>query len=310
MKSASGVEGKRRSAVVFEAILVAASAFSFSIAMSPFIFVSHDPSALKLSASLNSTSIVRNATVGVRVSEVNGLRIPDALPLSGDWAVKTLTQGECANYGVYPFGFAVFQGAYGIRNATSAVALPLQPPGAFYSCPIALAGGASTRFAPLANITLSTSFAGYYTSGYTELPGGGTAPGVLHHFAPGEYTVVVGDEWGHAQFLHFRVGLVAVSLKDIVLCTLVCGYPLPNLSGTVRFQAPSPLRSLDVSINGTEQGVVAYDNPALTSVDLETQYDSGPPVPPVVAHDVYVIQFELAFDDGSTAKATETLVGG
>lgn len=309
MNSTSTVAESRPSALIFVAILAAAAALSFSIAMSPHIFVSHDPSALSLSASLNSTSIVRNSTVGVRVSEVNRLRIPDALPLSADWAVKNLTQVGCADYQEYPFGFAIFQGGYGPGNASSAAALPLQPPGGGYFCAAAL-GGNSTRFAPLENITLSTSFSGYYTSGYTQLPGGGATTGVLHHFAPGEYTLVVGDEWGHARFLYFQVGQVAVSLKEIVLCTTDCGYPLPGLSGTVSFQATSPLRSLDVSINGTDQGTVAYHNSSLTSIDLETQYDSGPPVPPIVAHDVYVLHFVLVFEDGSTVTASETLVGG
>ncbi|MDG7005834.1 MAG: hypothetical protein JRM86_02750 [Nitrososphaerota archaeon] len=309
MRSTSGAAGKGPSALIFVAILVAASALSFSVAMSPFIIVSHDPSALRLTASLNSTSIQRNGTLGVTVSEASSLRVPVELPLARDWAVQNLTAGVCPDPAAYPFGVAVFQGVYGRGNASSAVALPLIPPGGSYMC--GLAGrGDSARFPPLAEVTLTDSFSGYFTSGYTELPGGGASPGVFHAFSPGRYTLVAGDEWGHLVFLYFQVGQVAASLKEIVLCTLVCGYPLPNLSGTVSFQAPSPLHSLEVSINGTSQGTVTYHDPAMASVDLETQYDSGPPAPPVVAHDRYVLSFVLVFDDGSTVTLTKALVGG
>jgi hypothetical protein len=100
------------SPIIFVAMLLAASAASFLIAFSPLIFVSHDPSAISMSVSLNSTDIGQNQTLRVTLTDRNSLRVPDELPLAGDRRVQNLSLGACVWPAQYPFGIAVFQGRY------------------------------------------------------------------------------------------------------------------------------------------------------------------------------------------------------
>jgi hypothetical protein len=301
---------KGPSAIFFVAILAVASAASLLIVVSPYVFVSHDPGALSFRASLNSTSVMLNQTVKVTVSESSSLRLPDELPLSGQWVVQNMSMGPCSFGNVYPFGVAVFQGRYALGNVSSAKTMPMYAPGG-YMCGVATSADSIT-LKPQQVVSTYADLEGYWTEGYTPHPGGGVSEGVLHPFAPGNYTVVAGDEWGHAEFLYFQVGKIGLSLKNIVLCPSVCGYPVPNLSGIVYFEAPSTLRSLDVFINGTDQGLVAYNNASLGSINLNTQYEDNlpPPHPPVIAHDAYLIRFVLVFEDNSTVTAAKTLIGG
>jgi hypothetical protein len=189
-------------------ILASSSVVSLLIVVSPYVLISHDPGAISIGASLNSTNVSQNETVLIAVSDRNTLRLPDELSLSGDWAAQNLTLGACVFPRVYPFGVAIFQGRYALDNISSAKSLLLYPdfPGEVYSCPTAYAGGDSIKFRPLQNISLSMRFSGYYTYGLTPVPGlpGGTV-GIHHAFAPGGYTLVAGDEWGHVEMLYFQV---------------------------------------------------------------------------------------------------------
>jgi hypothetical protein len=193
------------------AILLAASAASFLIAFSPLIFVlhvSHDPSSISFSASLNSTDLGQNQTLSVTITDRNALGVPDELPLAGEWRVQNLSLGACVWPAQYPFGIAVFQGRYTMGNISSAGS-PLAPaptflPNAVYSCPSAYPGN-SVKFGPLQNISFTEEISGYYTSGFSPVPGqSGGIFGVHHPFAPGEYTLAAGDEWGHLQILYSR----------------------------------------------------------------------------------------------------------
>jgi hypothetical protein len=197
----------RLSPIIFVAMLLVASMASFLIAFSPFILVSHDPDAVSMSASLNSTEVGQNQTLKVTIADRNTLRIPDELPLSADWRVQNLSLGACLFPAQYPFGIAVFQGRYAVGNVSSAGS-PLAPaadflPNAVHSCP---PSGSTVKFGPLQSITFAEEVSGYYTSGFTPVPGqSGSTFGVHHLFAPGEYTLAVGDEWGHVQMLYFQV---------------------------------------------------------------------------------------------------------
>jgi hypothetical protein len=189
-------------------MLTSASVVSLLIVVSPYILISHDPGAISLGASLNSTNVSQNQTIRVTASDRNSLRFADELPLSEDWGVQNLTLGACVFPAVYPFGVAIFQGKYTPDNVSSAKSLLLYPdfPGEVYSCPSAYISRDYIKFRPLQNISLSMRFSGYYTYGFTPVPGlpGGTL-GIHHPFAPGEYTLVAGDEWGHVKMSYFQV---------------------------------------------------------------------------------------------------------
>jgi hypothetical protein len=302
----------RASPVVFAAIIASASVLSLMIGFAPYLFVSHDPKALDLSASLSNSTVLLNQTIKVAVSETNDLRLPTELPLSADWAVQNLTLAPCASTDQYPFGVAILEGRYTLTNLSSAKSLQLYPDDAFYSCPqISRAAGDSIEFSPHQDIRLSLAYSGYYTDGGGPAAGNSdgstTAVDVLHSFASGTYTVAVGDEWGHTDLLYFQVS--RIGLNTIVLCSPDCNYPAPYLSGTVYLNSTSPLRSLQVFINGTSEGVRTY-NARLDSIDISTEYESSFQSPRVVSHGTYSVLFVVTFEDNATFSATTEVIAG
>lgn len=300
------------SPIIFALMLVGASVISGIVGFSPYLFVSDDPGALHISASLTNSAVLLNQSIKVTLSESNDLRVPNELPLSNDWAVQNLTLGACAFRTQYPFGVAVFQGRYTLDNVSSAKSLLLYPdfPGEAFLCPSATPRNSnSIRLAPNQDINIAQEFSGYYTPGLTPVPGqpGGGIVGVHHSFASGVYTLVVGDEWGHTDFLYFHVSRIGYG--NIVLCSPGCNYPAPFLSGKVYLNSTSPLRSLEVFINGTDEGVRAY-NASLSSITLQTQYESSFPSPQIVYRGTYAVRFVVTFEDNSTFSATTDVIAG
>ena len=146
------------SAIIFAVILTTASIVSLLIIVSPYILTYHDPGAVSISASLNPTEVGQNQTIKVTVSDVNGLRIPNELPLSGDWRVQNLSMGPCFFYTAYPYGIAVYQGRYTVDNVSSAKSMMIYAPG-ISNCPTESIANSFT-FKPLQN-----------ASSYVELQG-------------------------------------------------------------------------------------------------------------------------------------------
>jgi len=189
---------KSPSPIIFAVILASASVVGLLIIVSPYILTYHDPGAISIGVSLNSTDVSQNQTIKVTVSDRNNLRFADELPLSGDWRVQNLSMGPCASYTANPYGIAVYQGRYAIDNISSAKSMVIYAPG-FYGCP-GFSFSNSFTFKPLQNATSYVELKGYWTAGETPI-----SEGVLHPFLPGEYTLVAGDEWGHVDILYFLV---------------------------------------------------------------------------------------------------------
>jgi hypothetical protein len=126
---------------------------------------------------------------------------------------------------------------------------------------------------------------------------------VLHPFVPGVYTVVAGDEWGHIKILYFQVG--GISLQSFSLCPSNCLYPSPYLTGEIYLGGPSPMKTLQLQVNGTDEGVMTY-GPAQTDVILI--YKGGFQNPPVISGEAYVLRFLATFEDNSTASATTVVI--
>ena len=199
----TGRAASRPSPIIFAVILASASIVSLLIVVSPYILTFHDPGAISVSASVNPTEVGQNQAIKVTVSDVNGLRIPNELPLSGDWRVQNLSMGPCFFYTAYPYGIAVYQGRYTVDNVSSAKSIMIYAPG-ISNCPTESISNSFT-FKPLQNASSSVQLKGYWTEGVTTHPGGVFTQGVLHPFLQGEYTVVAGDEWGHVDILYFQV---------------------------------------------------------------------------------------------------------
>jgi hypothetical protein len=128
---------------------------------------------------------------------------------------------------------------------------------------------------------------------------------VLHPFLPGVYTLVAGDEWGHIKVLYFQVG--GIALQDFSLCPSNCVYPSPYLTGEIYLGGPSPMKTLQLMVNGTDEGVVTH-NQAQTDVILI--YKGGFQSPTVVSGEAYSLQFVATFEDGTTSTATTVVVAG
>lgn len=135
---------------------------------------------LKLTLSVNSTTIPSQEAIGISASVVNTRTTANNLTASDDWAAQGLSEGAC-NYGnatnklFFPIGLDIFRGNYGKDNLSSA-GQPIDwwP---LVECPV---DGVTvgTQYLPLENITSyslfpgndSGTYAGYYLASTTSPP--------------------------------------------------------------------------------------------------------------------------------------------
>jgi hypothetical protein len=185
-------------AIVVIAGLVAAA--SIVLFVSTFTF--HDQGAVRFGASLNVTTVAQGQAVRVNLEDWNTLDFKNSLPLSDGLSALNLSAPPCA--GLYPGGIAVYEGAYGLGNVTSATPLPFYAGGDYFICTSHSTSNSFT-FGPLQNVTAYFDLPGYYTSGSTPALGGGATEGVLHLYLPGVYTVIAGNPLGSTKVMYFHV---------------------------------------------------------------------------------------------------------
>jgi hypothetical protein len=150
-------------------------------------------------------------------------------------------------------------------------------------------------------ITETLSIGGSWTSSNSSEPWINAA---YSQFSPGNYTVVAFDPWGQLAELNFQVG--GISLQDFSLCPSDCLYPSPYLTGEIYLGGSSPLKSLQLIVNGTDEGVQTY-GPG-TNIDVILIYKGGFQNPQVIRGEAYVLRFVATFEDNSTASAMTTVV--
>ena len=168
--------------------------------LTPYAFPIHDPNALSFDASLVPTMVSPGQTITVTVTEQNRLLVTNELPLVRNWKVQNLSMGPCSSE---PFGTALYKGRYTAENVSMAKSMLIYAP-AIYFCPLFLPVN-SFRVGPLQSVRASVDLKGYWTGGWTSQPGGGVSEGILHPFAPGLYTLAVGDVWGRLVLRYFTV---------------------------------------------------------------------------------------------------------
>lgn len=100
---------------------------------------------------------------------------------------------------------------------------------------------------------------------------------------------------------------VAISLQNFALCPSNCIYPSPHLSGAILVNASSPLSSLHLLVNGTDEGSFSI-NSNMTHYIYE--YKGGFQNPAVISGKTYWIEFIAMFKDNSTASASTSVVAG
>ena len=190
---------------------------------------------LKLTLSVNSTTIPSQDAIGITASVLNVLRTANNQTAADNWTVGGLSSGSCdppgnsTNRLFSPVGLGVFRGTYGLNNITSAGS-PLFAWAAI-SCPADLVfiGNQSYGLSSITSYSLlpgsdNGTYAGYYVLSYapetlakglfsTQMTAwtaiyaaNGTGfYNSLDSSLPARYTLVAGDEWGQLTLLHFSV---------------------------------------------------------------------------------------------------------
>ena len=192
---------RRKARAVVAALAVAVLVLALASALPAFPVIAQVGPAVMFSASVSPATAGPNQTIRVTLSDANLLPFANEPP--GDAALKAhnLTGGPCGE--TYPMGVALYQGRYTLQNLSSKSYLPVVDEFTPWFC--TEISGVPFKLAPFSMETRTMDLAGYWTAGETQHPGGGVSIGVLHPFAPGEYTLVAGDAWGHIALAYFSV---------------------------------------------------------------------------------------------------------
>ncbi|MCL5672431.1 MAG: hypothetical protein JRM97_08345 [Nitrososphaerota archaeon] len=181
------------------AALVAVVAVVGALEAFPFqTYAFQAPEAVGFSVLTNSTTLAPGQTLGLAMKDTNYLPFPNS-PRSR--LGMNLSSGVCGL--LFPFGVAAYAGDYSLGNVSSATQVQVFDVFGYFLCPLISIG--PFALSPFRSVTKTAHIDGYWTAGQTQAPGGGFSEGVFHPFAPGEYTLVVGDGWGHTAVVHFRV---------------------------------------------------------------------------------------------------------
>jgi len=285
---------------------------------------SQSSNGLMMALSLNATGINYGQSISITVDEVNPLPGVNNVTASNDWPALgqpsvlnesnlfSVFGGPCGYRG-FPVGGAIAVGYYVRDNISSAKWLQLYPPNSLgVHCPLVGVPGTSFAFQPSSDeaiiqypycgplqcqapepVSYSVSFHESYNGNYSDI------------FGPGVYTVVAGDEWGALTLAHFDVE--EMSLRGFSLCSSNCLYPSPYLSGEIYFQGPQLAKSLELFVNGMDEGSLGH---GIGNTNVIYLYKGTFQSPPVVAGDVYVITFVVTYADNTTASSTMGVLAG
>jgi hypothetical protein len=193
---------RSRRTLALAVILLVAVASMAALELFPSATYSFDaPYAVTFALSLNATTIFQDQVLKVTMTGSNFLPFPNE-PEANFLFPNTLnlSSGVCGED--YPFGLAAFEGHYTLQNLSTSSKVDIFDDFGFASCPIAIG---TFRLGPFQSLTREAYLGGYWTAGQTQVPGGGFAVGVLHPFAPGAYTLVIEDAWGHTGLGYFTV---------------------------------------------------------------------------------------------------------
>lgn len=91
------------------------------------------------------------------------------------------------------------------------------------------------------------------------------------------------------------------TLQNFSVCTSSCVYPAPYVSGYVVISNSSPLHSLHLVVNGTDEGYRYFNNQFQNFVYY---YKGSFSTPTAIAGDKYAIQVTVTFNDNSTSTAS------
>jgi len=95
-----------------------------------------------------------------------------------------------------------------------------------------------------------------------------------------------------------------ISVSGVSLCASNCIYPSPYATALVQFNSNSPVSTLKVYVNGTYDAT-PLQNPSNNMTHYAYLWKGSVPnsLTPVVKGDVYVFEFTVVYQDGSTGSA-------
>ena len=174
--------------------------------------VESSPSELSIGVHLNATSLSWGQTLSVHIWENNTLPEQNNVTVENRWAISGLQVWTCSPS--WPMNLGVMRGHYAAGNVSEGQQLQLLD---FLTCPIStsLIKVRSFLFEPYSTVTSETTNFGVYSVPLREtvlvsgLEMTLAVCGVPSASCPseysGQYTVVVGDEWGHLVFAYFSL---------------------------------------------------------------------------------------------------------
>jgi hypothetical protein len=170
-------------------------------------------SGLKLSLFVGPSTVHSGQPVSIDVILRNTLSTPLIVPVQNNWKINATSLDSCTTN---PVGLAILRGYYTEENnMTGGKQLLYDNP---VTCPYVLYCITSYQFEPLSSHAKSAdcTIPPYSTKYYTPVCSIETSrhfsikwywdyDGTFHTFEPGNYTVVVADEWGRIAVQHFTV---------------------------------------------------------------------------------------------------------
>jgi hypothetical protein len=220
---------------------------------------------LQLSVDASSTGGSHgNLTISIRVDEYNTLATANNVSKATQWGLDGLSLGSCGTQ-IYPFGVALYGGAYTAANISKAEPLQIYP---IAPCPMFLRLITAYLFQPTSdlavvlpsgpNATATPMSANVTATAVYTVGAPSSSPSPL---GPGTYTVAAGDEWGSVVVTHFTVGdgASSTSTGTSLMGTLEASFsvgptqPVCSANSTVG-PAPSSYSSIEAVISPSPSG--------------------------------------------------------
>ncbi len=269
---------------------------------------------LNFTLTLSSTQLGDGQPVSITATVTNIRSTFNNITAESDWS-----EGWFIGWGAIDScnSFAnaqIFQGYYTQSNISSlqpGVELQLANPALIPECPF-IPGAWHTYF-PFQPYESQVGY--HYSISGDYGPVNSTT--TFHFFAPGVYTVAAGDEWGQMVILHFTVGEISNQTTNepisfvqgsASICADSCNYPSPYLSAEVLVDSTSPLRSLQLYVNGTYESTSSYSNNFTTAYVIQYKANPTNQTLPIVSGKAYKVTLIATFQDKSISSASTVVV--
>jgi hypothetical protein len=165
----------------------------------------------RLTANISTSS--SRVTVRAVAGEYNLHTSPANVTAADMWSVpEQVLQSDFCTPPDNPVGVSIAQGHYTLSNVSSTKFLIFINPAVTYTCteqapdPVAVYTFSAMSDSAVARGSCGSQVCGYDTTASDQLVASSSyVSGALVGFAPGQYTIVAGDEWGNSLLAYFTV---------------------------------------------------------------------------------------------------------